>query len=532
MRIPHTSLNLSSIARPQSMFSIISRRPCMVHGSPPLYNQVQRRKLLTLAIETSCDDTCVAVLRKARRGTAKLLYHKKITSDNREFGGVHPAKAVIGHSQALGPAVLDAVRNGLHGQAPDFVTVTRGPGMNQNLAVGLNTAKGLSAAWDIPMLGVNHMQAHALTPRLITALDRYLPGSSRAYLTESQNGVQNVGHPEGEEGLGLPQDDSLTIMEAQKKGQVEEVPNAPTFPYLSLLVSGGHTMLVISESVATHRILAPNLSGLAIGDMLDKAARVLVPQDILDHSPDTNYAAILESFAFPDKDAGYGYEPPATRADEIAPLPVEAPGEGVIATLTPPLAGTRRLAYDFAGLGTQIRHRVEEVLLKYGVKPPSDATKSDLSPDTTEASKTRILDARRALARATMRLAFEHLASRILFVLAGDENLNPATRAILPDIKTLVVSGGVARNKYLGHILRSTLDARGYGHIDISTPPPPFCTDNAAMIAWCGVEMWEEGWRSGMGVLPLKKWPIDPAEDGGILGADGWVRRVKKEESS
>jgi N6-L-threonylcarbamoyladenine synthase len=458
---------------------------------------------------------------------AKLLYHKKITSDNREFGGVHPAKAVIGHSQTLGSAVQDAVRNGLHGEIPDFITVTRGPGMNQNLAVGLNTAKGLAAAWNIPLLGVNHMQAHALTPRLITALDRYLPGSSHAYLTGQQNGVQDVGNPswaEAEEGLMLRDGCKLTFSKARNKACVDELPKEPSFPYLSLLVSGGHTMLVISESVITHRILVPNLSGLALGDMLDKAARVLVPQDILDQSPDTNYAAILESFAFPNNgDVGYGYEPPATRADEIAPLPVEVQGQGVITTLTPPLAGTRRLAYDFAGLGTQVKQKLQEVVLGYEIMPKS--AKPDSSPEATEKSINQMLDARRALARATMRLAFEHLASRILFVLSGDENLHPDTRAILPNVETLVVSGGVARNKYLNRILRSTLDARGHGNIAIATPPPPFCTDNAAMIAWCGAEMWEEGWRSEMDVLPLKKWPIDPAEEGGILGAAGWVPR-------
>jgi N6-L-threonylcarbamoyladenine synthase len=346
-------------------------------------------------------------------------------------------------------------------------------------------------------------------------------------MTGQRNGVQDMGNPsweKAEEDLLLRAGSKLTPSETQKRGRVEEVPKEPKFPYLSLLVSGGHTMLVISESVTTHRILVPNLSGLAIGDMLDKAARVLVPQEILDQAPDTNYAAILEAFAFPNKgDVGsYGYEPPATRADEIAPLPVEVQGEGVITTLTPPLAGTRRLAYDFAGLGTQIRHRAEEVLLQHETMLSSGA---DLSPEATEMKEIKVLDARRALARATMRLAFEHLASRILFVLAGDENLHPDTRAMLPKVETLVVSGGVARNRYLNHILRSTLDARRYGHIDISTPPPPFCTDNAAMIAWCGVEMWEEGWRSELDVLPLKKWPIDPNEDGGILGATGWIPR-------
>ena len=124
------------------------------------------------------------------------------------------------------------------------------------------------------------------------------------------------------------------------------------------------------------------------------------------------------------------------------------------------------------------------------------------------------------MAREVMRVTFEHLASRLVLHL---KTLRPKERA---EIKTVVVSGGVAANSFLRHVLRSFLDIRGFGRIKLSFPPIEFCTDNAAMIAWTGIEMWEAGWTSDLSVRPIKAWSMDPDSlDKGILGADGWTRR-------
>jgi N6-L-threonylcarbamoyladenine synthase len=74
--------------------------------------------------------------------------------------------------------------------------------------------------------------------------------------------------------------------------------------------------------------------------------------------------------------------------------------------------------------------------------------------------------------------------------------------------------------------LRSFLDVRGFAEVRLSFPPPEFCVDNAAMIAWTGLEMYQAGWKSDLSVRALRKWSIDPnAQDGGILGIGGWGRR-------
>ena len=71
--------------------------------------------------------------------------------------------------------------------------------------------------------------------------------------------------------------------------------------------------------------------------------------------------------------------------------------------------------------------------------------------------------------------------------------------------------------------LRLFLDKRGFAHIRLIFPPPSLCTDNAAMIAWTGTEMYRAGFESDLSCNALRKWSIDPdAEDGGILGVGGW----------
>lgn len=327
---------------------------------------------------------------------------------------------------------------------PDFVTVTRGPGMRANLNTGIDTAKGLAVAWQVPLLGVNHMQAHALTPRLVSSL-------------EADDGDSS---------------------------------HKPAFPFLSLLVSGGHTMLVQSRELCSHEILAKT-SDIAVGDVLDKCARDILHKSVLEDGGTVMYGRLLEEFAFPQGSMDYAYTAPTTKAEEI-----QLKDSGYGWSLMPPLsktqsgAKTNAMEYSFSGLGSS----VERLMV----------SKPDMSNDE-----------RRMLAQETMRIAFEHLASRLLIALTGS-GMKPAT--------TVVVSGGVASNQFLKHIIRAMLDARGYKDVELMFPPPSLCTDNAAMIAWSGIEMWEAGWRTDLDVSGLRKWAIDPnAEDGGILGVPGWT---------
>ena len=329
-----------------------------------------------------------------------------------------------------------------------------------NLSVGLSMAKGLAVAWDVPIVGVHHMQAHALTPRLVTALG----------LSQTAAGSE--------------------VVEERPSGRNAGIMEGPTFPFLSLLVSGGHTQLVHSQSLTSHSIVATT-ADVAIGNLLDHAARSILPDKVLASATDVMYGRLLESFAFPEGGTAeeYAFYQPATcRADEI-----EDQSTGYPWKLPSPLKQSRKLAYSFSGLGTSV----------------GKITSANPLMDEVE---------RRALARHTMAAAFRHLVGRLCIALEDVPDLARAS--------TLVVAGGVACNRFLMHVLRSTLAARGYGHLEIMAPPPYLCTDNAAMIAWAGMEMFEAGWESDLDMLAIHKWPMDPEHGLGILGAPGWRRRV------
>jgi N6-L-threonylcarbamoyladenine synthase len=123
--------------------------------------------------------------------------------------------------------------------------------MRSNLAVGLDTAKGLALGFNVPFLAIHHMQAHALTPRLVNAMKATVSGGAAVL--------------------------------------------QPAFPFLTILVSGGHTMLIDSAGLTDHAILAET-GDIALGDCLDKAARAILPQHLL-KAP---YGKALEDFAFPE----------------------------------------------------------------------------------------------------------------------------------------------------------------------------------------------------------------------------------------
>ncbi|KAL6908406.1 glycoprotease family protein [Trichoderma evansii] len=472
-------------------------------------SRIRNHSLTTLAIETSCDDTAVAVLSKSASGKTTLLFNERISSDNRAFKGINPMITVEGHNSTLALLVEKALeslpddvetkmemeeektwktkaRN--NKKIPDFVCATRGPGIMPNLSVGLNVAKGLALAWQVPLVGVHHMQAHALTPRLVHALENN--GSI-------ENDVENI-----------------------TTSTSSPSPMSPSFPFLSLLVSGGHTQLILSSSLTNHQILATT-ADVAIGNLLDQTARVILPPSILQSSPDVSYGRVLEAFAFPPGEnttADYEafFKPALSRRDEIDDVP-----SGYEWSIALPYRNSRKLAYSFSSIHTQVHNIVAAIEANYDAAKHSSSS-SSLLDDVDKIS----LDQRRALARHTFRASFQHLVSRLILALQDHPSLQSSPEAI----KTLVVAGGVASNRFLMHILRTTLAARGFPDMQIVAPPLELCTDNAAMIAWAGMEMYEAGYRSELSVRPIARWPMDPAVGGGMLGVGGWVKVEEEKE--
>jgi N6-L-threonylcarbamoyladenine synthase len=340
------------------------------------------------------------------------------------------------------------VQDGSLKRAPDFITVTRGPGMRSNLSCGLDTAKGLAVAWQIPLLAVHHMQAHALTPRIVHTLNS----------NSSSSNLQ------------------------------------PKFPFLSLLVSGGHSMLIHSKSLTEHKTLATT-ADIAIGEALDKIGRLVLPDEIQAEMKDISYAKHLSSYAFPSSTSYAKYQPPSTRRAECENTTTEFGWH-----IPTPFTQTRQLSFSFSGIASEVRRL-------FTLRTTSNLALSEQE--------------RLSFARSALTVSFNHLASRTVIAL---EKL----RAEKQPLDTLVVSGGVAANSFLRHVLRRFLDVRGFREVELVFPPVELCTDNAAMIAWCGMEMFEAGWRSELGVRAIRRWSMDSGEGegeegrGGILGVDGW----------
>jgi N6-L-threonylcarbamoyladenine synthase len=353
-----------------------------------------------------------------------------------------------------GPA--HAVIHGSLRKLPDFVVVTRGPGMRVNLTTGLDTAKGLAVAWQVPLYGVHHMQAHVLTPRLMTALQSFT--------------------------------------------HFDEV--APRFPFLSLLVSGGHTLLLHTKSITDHSILAET-SDIAIGDCLDKIARTILPAELARSSTNGSFGSLLERFAFPApkeeaQPIHYDYQPPRSRYDVELRSQLESPyGWNCPSPLHNSRGGTKKdaMEFSFAGLVTYA-NRVAQFGFNV-VRGKLGKTAREIPMGEVEA---------RLLARETMRVAFEHLAGRVVLALESErKNQTEADWS-----KTLVISGGVAANRFLRYLMREYLKARGFPDVEICVPPPDLCTDNAAMIAWAGYEMHEAGHRdSALRTRALRKWSLE-----------------------
>lgn len=305
------------------------------------------------------------------------------------------------------------------------------------------------------------MQAHALTPMMEAAMAR---------------GAQNPPKPEDD----------------------------PKFPFLTLLISGKHTMLVHTKSNTDHRILA-TADTIALGDMLDKCARDILPASLIPTDPDAAvvYPKLMEQFVASE---------PKVQAYAPSETEIKIPEVYISAqhgwTLPPPnRTATKALQFDFTGFGGHVRKIMQQRL----------ASEVD-SSNSNDNDNSNVMDIpeRKELAVQTMKLAFEHVVRKVVLALRTVPDL------IADPPSTLILSGGVASNLFLRRVAETTLRARGFGDIKVLAPAVRYCTDNAPMIAFAGAQMYEqEGWTTELEFAPKVKWSIEEI----LSDADCWVRR-------
>ncbi|CAR25754.1 ZYRO0A07326p [Zygosaccharomyces rouxii] len=360
----------------------------------PVGHTVAKRWYKVLAIETSCDDTCVAILdRKSSIEPPRTIVHLKETLNSASAGGIIPTKAHLHHQQQIGPVTHRALQSAGMPNI-DLVCVTRGPGMPGSLSGGLDFAKGLAVAWKKPFVGVHHMLGHLLIPRML-------------------NNGQN-----------------------------------PRFPFVSLLVSGGHTVLVLSRSCVDHEILCDTLD-IAVGDSLDKCGREIGIRGNM-------IAKEMEKFI--------NQEPLQLNVPMQLPNPLRNKSTRVDVQ-----------AFSFAPFITALKGNLTKPLSEYQVHEV------------------------RSMAYQMQEAIFHHIVTKLKLVI----RLN---KEKFEGVSSFVLSGGVGANARLRNLLETEF---GDTFDNFCYPPLELCSDNAIMIGWAGIELFEKHClTTDLQATPVRKWPL------------------------
>jgi N6-L-threonylcarbamoyladenine synthase len=181
-----------------------------------------------LAVETSCDETSAAVVRDGRHIVSNVTSTQEAI--HRRFGGIVPEVASREHLLTIGPVVEEALEQAGGWRAIDAVATVHGPGLAGSLLVGVNMCKALALARDLPLLAINHLEGHVYAN----------------WIVDQEQGPES--------------------------GEPEAAP--PEFPVLALIVSGGHSELVLMRDHGEYRLIGQTRDDAA-GEAFDKTARLL-----------------------------------------------------------------------------------------------------------------------------------------------------------------------------------------------------------------------------------------------------------------
>ena len=344
-----------------------------------------------LGLESSCDDTAAAVVRH-RIGAAPEILSSVVagqTELHAAFGGVVPEIAARAHTEKLDLCVEEALAlAGLGLGDLDAIAVTAGPGLIGGVLAGVMLAKGLSAGTGLALIGVNHLAGHALTPRLTD---------------------------------GAP------------------------FPYLMLLVSGGHCQFLLVQGEDRFTRLGGTIDD-APGEAFDKTAKLL------------------------------GLAQPGGPSVEAA----AKQGDPERFKLPRPLLDRPGLDMSFSGLKTALLRERDRLVARDGGLHVSD--------------------------RADLCASFQAAVSDVLA--AKSRRALSAYLEVKPETPIFAVAGGVSANLTIRAALETVSAETGAQFL---APPLALCTDNAAMIAWAGIEHFRAGRRDDMSLTARPRWPLDAA---------------------
>ncbi len=338
---------------------------------------------LILAVETSCDDTSVAVVRHDGFVLSLCSAHQDLV--HRPFGGIVPEIASRNHTEQLLPLIERALSEARVGwDSIDGLAVTSRPGLIGSLIVGLVTVKTLALAKNLPFVGVNHLEAHLLAP----------------FLSDKDHSP----------------------------------PKTFDFPYLALAISGGHTHLYEVRALNDYWVLGQTVDDAA-GEAFDKFAKMV----------------------------GLGF-PGGVQVDRLAQQ-----GDPRAFEFPRPKSREENFDFSFSGLKTAAQRMVQQM-------DPLEVKNhlADLCASYQEAIVDSLL--------SKLKRAVEKVPK------SGDSSP-----------WSVVLTGGVSANSRLREAARLWAEDRG---VHLVVPPPRFCTDNAAMVGYAGIQRLRRGEASQQDLAP------------------------------
>ena len=348
-----------------------------------------------LGIESSCDDTAAAVLiikyKKNKylqsRICSSIVFNQNTIHNS--YGGVVPELAARAHTDKLDFSVEAALKKSQYKLKDiDLISVTSGPGLIGGLLSGVMFAKALALGLNTPIVGVNHLAGHALSPLLV---DKKI-----------------------------------------------------TFPYLILLVSGGHCQFLMAENATTFKRIGSTIDD-APGEAFDKTANIL----------------------------GLGY-PGGAQIEKRA-----LRGNPNTYTFPKPLSGQKNCNMSFSGLKTALNREVKKVL----------STEQKLSNNVIN----------------NLCASFQRTVKDI-FVEKSLEAMSIFKTRYPQEQYFMALVGGVAANKTIRKEIESCAEGNNFKTV---IPPIEFCTDNAAMIALAGAQLYIKDEISIDSLIPRPRWPLD-----------------------
>ena len=363
--------------------------------------------MLVLGIESSCDETGVALVEVLGSGVPKLLAHglHSQIEMHQAYGGVVPELASRDHIRRVLPLTRHVLRESGRALADvDVVAYTRGPGLAGALLVGAGVACALGAASGKPVLAIHHLEGHLLSPFLSA--------------------------------------------------------DPPAFPFVALLVSGGHTQLMRVDGVGLYELLGESIDDAA-GEAFDKSAKLM----------------------------GLGY-PGGPALSRLAQQ-----GDAAAYKLPRPLLRSGDLDFSFAGLKTAVMVQAKKLVAAH-----TQAQASGQTPGL-EAFVSLPYQMRADLAASTEAAIVEVLVKKSLAALEQT------------GLERLVVAGGVGANRVLRLQLDAACAKRG---ARVHYPELDLCTDNGAMIALAAAMRLQAGKQKASTVYAFDVKPRWPLEEIGL----------------